>query len=269
MAEIFEGMTEETTGVLPESLFDEENDAADGETEDTHEGEEKPANPESEPESGTESGTEPEKAEDGKELTTIKVLGQERKVTKEELIALAQKGADYDRVRARRDESDGVLLQLAKAAGMSREDYIKNVSQAILQGKIEKRKAELVAQGRDLDSAGQIARLEAEKEELRQKEEQENAAKMQRKMRDDAVRDDIRSLLKLYPDLKEFPPEVIRMCEGGLMPSAAYQKYLLDQKEIEVKQLRQDRKNREVSPGAVSNEGRGQTDPFLAGFMGE
>lgn len=254
-----EGMTEETTEVLPDELFD-ETETEEKEPEDAHEGEEKPAEPE------------PDAAQtkDAAELTTLKVLGQERQVTKEELIALAQKGADYDRVRARRDESDGVLLQLAQAAGMSREDYIKNVSQAILQGKVEKRAAELIAQGKDQDSARQIAQLEAEKEELARKEAQDNAAKMQQKLRDDAMREDIRGLLKLYPTLTAFPPEVIRLCEEqGLMPSAAYQKYLLDQKEIEVKQLKQDRKNREVSPGPLTNEGRGQPDPFLAGFMGD
>lgn len=256
MEEMLEGMTEETTEVLPDELFDEGP-----ETEQSGEQEEQtPAEPE------------PDKIKTGDtaEFTTLKVLGQERQVTKEELVALAQKGADYDRVRARRDESDGVLLQLAQAAGMSREEYIKNVSQAILQGKVEKRAAELIAQGKDLDSAREIARLEAEKEELARKEAQDNAAKMQQKLRDAAMRDDIRGLLKLYPELTAFPPEVIRLCEEqGLMPSAAYQKYLLDQKEIEVKQLKQDRKNREVSPGALQNEGRGELDPFLAGFMSD
>lgn len=57
----------------------------------------------------------------------LRHLDTERTVTEEEIVPLAQKGLDYDRVRQKYDEAKPLLQKLrgaAKAAGMSEEEYL-------------------------------------------------------------------------------------------------------------------------------------------------
>ncbi len=73
--------------------------------------------------------------------------------------------------------------------------------------------------------------------------------------------------LEMYPDVREFPAEVLEeISRTGYTPLKAYQKYLLEQKEAELKELKQLQKNRLMSPGSVRGQG-GNTDAFITEFM--
>jgi len=61
---------------------------------------------------------------------TLKILGEEKEVTRDELIVLAQKGMDYDRIRASRDEMQPVfesVKKYAESAGKSVSDLTRDI----------------------------------------------------------------------------------------------------------------------------------------------
>lgn len=72
----------------------------------------------------------------------LKYLGQEIEVTKDEMIVLAQKGKDYDRIRTRADELSSALRQnsaymsfldaLARKSGMDVDAFVEKTRSAIL-----------------------------------------------------------------------------------------------------------------------------------------
>ena len=76
------------------------------------------------------------------QLFELKVLGEERKLTRDEMIAAAQKGLDYDRVKNRNAELQKereanapaleLMHELAEAQGISVEELITNVRAAAL-----------------------------------------------------------------------------------------------------------------------------------------
>lgn len=74
---------------------------------------------EGEGENGDAKPSEPE------ESYTLKHLGKEVKVSREELIRTAQKGLDYDRVRGSYDRIEG----LARKSGASVEDFLNTLDQ--------------------------------------------------------------------------------------------------------------------------------------------
>lgn len=209
----------------------------------------------------------------GKQQTfKIKHLGEEREVTSDELITLAQKGADYDRIREKYDSMKDYrqdiefIDQLVKESGMKKSEYFETVRNAMKENQLQGRISELITQGVDENTARYTAELELENRRLEsQVKEGESVKEAQQKERQ-SIYDEIGELTKLYPNLKEFPPEVMQKMREGMRPAMAYQSYLIEQQNIKIKQLEQNKKVKSKSIGSVKSEGATEDDPFLSAF---
>lgn len=228
--------------------------------------------------------TEQEEDKAADQLFELKHLDEVRSVGREEVIALAQKGMDYDRIREKYDaakpgaewyaaNADTVkwLEDMAKNQGMSLAEMVDetraeimaketNQSVAVCRGIIanERKALELEAQKKALDSRSSEA------------EEQANAkAKMEA---------DVQAFVKAYPeaakDPNSLPKEVWDEVHKGESLVNAYRawenkqlKAQLDKEKKDAERRAQEQKNKARSTGSQSTAGnRSDADAFDAAW---
>lgn len=215
-----------------------------------------------------------QKASESNQTFTLKHLDEVRTVGKDEAVALAQKGMDYDRLREKLDtatERLSYLDDLAKAQGMSVDDFIDNIRAAALSSK---EKLDMsVAMGR-VKNDRETKRLEAERKKLessRTATTDEAAAKAKR----DA---DIQAFVKEFPeaarDVKSVPKEVWDAVHGGETLVNSYRAYETKRLRAEVERLKaeaakreQKEKNKAAATGSMSTKGGDKPkDKWLDGW---
>ena len=221
------------------------------------------------------------------ETFTLKVNKEERICTREEVISLAQKGADYDRVKDQLTESRqtaadlqakldvqqeamDVLAELAKDSNVEVPDLLNNFRLSLLK-----------KQGLSEDAAKErLERLKAEKENAQLKAAQK--ATETPAQEDDAqrVRRELDEFRTAYPKV-ELSEELL----GKLMPDVAtgksltdaYRSYEAAQKDSRIAELerqlaaeKQNKENRASSPGSQKDSGGQRTkddfDDFFSAF---
>lgn len=221
------------------------------------------------------------------ETFTLKVNKEERTCTREEVISLAQKGADYDRVKDQLTESRqtaadlqakldvqqeamDVLAELAKDSNVEVPDLLNNFRLSLLK-----------KQGLSEDAAKErLERLKAEKENAQLKAAQK--ATETPAQEDDAqrVRRELDEFRTAYPKV-ELSEELL----GKLMPDVAtgksltdaYRSYEAAQKDSRIAELerqlaaeKQNKENRILSPGSQKDSGGQRTkddfDDFFSAF---
>ena len=205
---------------------------------------------------------------------TLKHLDEVRTVGKDEAMALAQKGMDYDRLREKFDtttERLSYLDDLAKAQNMTVDDFIDTIRATALASK--ERLDMSVAMGR-VKNDRETKRLEAERKKLetgRTATTEETAAKAKR----DA---DIQAFVKEFPeaakDVKSVPKEVWDAVHGGETLVNAYRAYEAKQLRAEVERLKaeaarkeQKEKNKAAATGSMSTTGGDKPkDKWLVGW---
>lgn len=234
---------------------------------------------------GTDAGADSEstgeegETQDQGETYTLRHLGEERNVNRDEVIRLAQQGMDYPRIREKWDAVkddvqnlrmyEGFLKELADARGGTIEDLIDETRARTL---IARAKQE----GRELDPTR--AAMEAVK--VRQNFKPPDAKDQEAQAADEAAdRSDrmIRKFVETYGDsipAKDIPKEVWddAVESGDLV--GAWQKHLYRKTDAENKALReelqalkQQHKNKERSTGSSRTEGAAASrDPFDEGW---
>lgn len=210
----------------------------------------------------------------------LKYNGETFKKSKEELIILAQKGMNYDKVAQERDtlrnSPEGqVLDKIARQQGISRAQLLQAIehnleaqeAQAImndLRNKYPDASEELLnqtAQGILSQRKADTANQETQRKEEAQKDKQ---------------RQDIEMFVTMFPnvDIKEsFTKEMLQEAsKKGLV--AVWQEKLLKDKEAEIEQLKsnnarveQENKNKSQSLGSVTGNGTDDSDPLLAELL--
>ena len=236
-----------------EAAWAEEEDAMveDGahETEDQPEDAQQQADQPAAPETETppEQSAEEERA-DQPQLFTLKYRGEQLQVTQDEMVALAQKGRDYDTVRQERDqllqyrqEADPALELVrgyAQRNGMTVGDYLDYC-----------RRRELMSQGINEQTAN--AQIAVEK--------QQEAEADQARQRQEAQRKDFAAFLGAYPGVKttEIPKEVWEKVAQGESLVSAYTMHRNRQLEAELAAERQNRKNQQRTTGSLSDPAGG------------
>ena len=232
--------------------------------EESEEGKETPAKEEP----GAEPGQDPE-------AFTLKVNKEERTVTREEMIAYAQKGVDYDRVKAAEQaKSDNTALREQNAKMQEAYDLLEQIagdSKSTVAELLETMRVNrLVSQGLSEETAKErIAREKAEKAladaSTKQEVRKETAA-------DRAARE-VADFRKEYPNVdmsKELMDRLVEDVQNGMSLTQAYQKYESAQKDARIQQLqaeleaeKKNRENRSTSPGSQSDSGAKRvTDKF-------
>ena len=236
---------------------EEQTPEADQQTEEPQEdNEEKPAEGDAKP------------AEKSGETQTfeLKFLGETKTVNKEEVVTLAQKGLNYDKVLGERDtakqevsrlqEYESFLKELAQMDGRSVDDLM------------DATRAELLAKKEGLDQSVAIQRIKLDRDrkafeaEKAQKEAKEKAAKEAEEQRSNQFL----QFAKEYPDVdpKDIPKEVWDKFNEGVSLTAAYSTYENKKLREEVKSWKdkaetaeQNAKNKERSTGSQSTAGMG------------
>lgn len=196
---------------------------------------------------------------DQPELFTIKNRDEQRQVTREELVSMAQKGWDYDKVREERDqlrqyrsETDPameLIRRYAQRSNMSVSDYLDYC-----------RKQELIATGMsEKDAAQKVsfdkerAELDRQRAELDARDQQANDARRMAQEQAKARQKDIESFYKAYPkvDPKSIPQEVWDAVKSGDTLTNAYTRYENQRLQAEIAALKQNNKNKSQSPGSL------------------
>lgn len=186
-----------------------------------------------------------ENAGDGGELFTLKNRDEKRQVTREELIAMAQKGWDYDTVRAERDqlrqyrkEADPTLEMVrlsARQKGMSVPDYLDHCRRQDLT-QTQAQTGPGAGRGRD------------------------NA--LIQRFRQNARRQDMQRFLDAYPGVKaeSIPQEVWAQVARGVPLVSAYARHENQRLRAELAAERQNRVNRARTPGALGANSGAELD---------
>lgn len=217
----------------------------------------------------------PEEQPQAPKTWTLRHLDSERTVGEAEMVTLAQKGLDYDRIRGKYDEAKPVIEmfgEFARAAGLSIPDYVRQVrTEAKRAGGMSEEEAR-----RAVDLEEREASVHAQ--EQRQKEQQD--AKRAEQTR---INRDLDEFRQAFPeaynnakkDPKSIPDSVWAEVKGGLSLTAAYSRYAVEQARASVKTaqetvktVQQAQRNAQRSTGSMKSAGNDSrnTDPFLAGF---
>lgn len=213
--------------------------------------------------------------------------GRETQVGRDELIALAQKGMNYDHVAgeldSRRQEAEryGPALQMveryASAAGMSVDEYARYLERNTLDAEVRRL---VETEGLPPEHAREMAELRRQAEAgKRAAEEARQAGDAARRQAD--VNAELGRLVARYPQVaaaRELPREVYGLVAQGMDVVSAYEHYQLKQEVAALKQQQAaktkakevDDKNRRALPGSAKGlgDGGGEGDAFLKGFMG-
>ena len=231
-------------------------------------------------EAGAEAQTETteQKADAPEKTWTLRHMDETKNVGEAEMVTLAQKGMDYDRIRAKYDESKPameILSIFAKQKGVSVADYVSFLRK-------EAKKAEGLSEAearRSIeleDREAAVTAREAEQAAERQAAEQANAATNAAAQRRKA---DIDEFAREYPDVARnpdaIPKEVWDAVAAGSSLTVAYAKYTAKQAREEAERTRsaaqaaqQNVKNAARSTGSMQSAGQnaGGRDPFLEGW---
>ena len=225
-------------------------------------------------ETGAEGGEQPDGSTNDEQTFTIKVNKEERTVSLEEMTALAQKGADYDRIKERDAKSQQTIQDLqAQIDGFTAKQGVLDVLDIIAQksgSSLEQLAESLYINFRKSGGASE----DAAREELKSaKLEKELGAlkSQQTKQQEKANEEESRAQREMeqfrseYPDVElteELVDKLVPDVQKGMTLSAAYRKLEKAQEAEKIAELerklaaeQQNAKNRRSSPGSQQDSG--------------
>lgn len=258
------------------------SDVVDTDTEEAEaEQEGTPAETETEPseadqqteEPGQEQQEEAPVAEEPAEQTfDLKFLGETKTVNRDEVITLAQKGLNYDKVLAERDTTKSELEQLGGVSLLRDcKEFLEELaaeSRMTVSDLMDSTRAEVLAKKEGLDNSVALQRIKLDRD--RKAFEAEKAKKAaEKKAAEEAEAQRSNQFLQFaqeYPDVdpKDIPKEVWDKFKEGISLTAAYSTYENKKLREEVKSWKdkaetaeQNYKNQQRSTGSQSTAGVG------------
>ena len=249
------------------------------ETAEANEEEQEPSEEPEEPEGQPEAEPTKEQKEEPEELFDLKFNKEIRKVNRQEVTELAQKGLNHDRILEQRDHLQqenaellkfkqdneaiiGLLDAAAQKSGTDRNTFLQSV-----------RENAYVSQGLSRDAAHERV-LREDAEQRLSRTEKADAEKQQAQHGQELARQqDIERFLKLYKDVdpNTIPKEVWDDVRNGETLVSAYGRYENRQLaesnrklQESINALKQNEKNKQKSIGSAKTEGKETAkDPFL------
>ncbi len=194
------------------------------------------------------------------ERFTFEANGQQMSMTMAELQSAAARVQQADQIirqqnQMRTSPEMQLIARLAAKSGMSTAQYVQAVEQQMQQQEVERMKQAGIPE----TYARRLMELE-QKERAREQAEQQAARKA-------GTDRDFREFVEAYPDVKEFPAEVIEAIKGGAKPLHAYQAYENRQLKAQLAAIRKNEENRKKTPGSLAGDGPApDVDAFLSGF---
>ena len=215
---------------------------------------------------------------DAPKMWTLRHMDEVRQVGEADMVVLAQKGMDYDRIRSKYDESKPVMElfgSFARQNGMSIPDYVSylrtQAKQATGMSEAEAKRAVALE-----DREAAVSAREAEEA---QRQNGANQAAQEQAAAEARRNADIAEFQRLFPDAakdpKAIPQEVWACVQSGMSLVSAYSKYAVDQAnaarqaaEQKAAAYAQNQQNASRSTGSMQSAGetRGSKDPFMEGW---
>ena len=269
IAEVAEELAETETDEVVIDGFDElwedgDVDPGDGgETGEPEEKTEEPGEETEEPEKAEEPAPE-QKPEAENQRFKLKVNGAESEVDRDEVIALAQKGMDYDRIKAERDsfkadaptmqrykEQESFLKDLADKSGITVDALMENVRVRMA---MDQDSSLTEDQARAKVKADAAARQQPAEEKVEEKAKEPSPEERRQAM--------FASFVQAYPDVKadSIPKEVWETAGRTFDLVGAYRDHEIRTLRKEVETLRQNNKNKERSTGSRRSVGNASAD---------
>lgn len=227
--------------------------------------------------------TEPDVVEDKKVNTNtikIKYNGEDEELDLEsqyeDIVALIQKGKNYDHVLSERDSLKNSpeleqLKEIANQVGVKDVGgLVAKLKADIHEGKVNERVKELIDEGMSDIHARKMAELELKQEPKEVKPQQPEDQPNQ----DDDLEAQKRLFVELfeeYPDLvktkyEDYPDSVKEMIEQGKTPLVAYQKYMLEETKSEKAKLEHEQNVKKRNVGSLKSSKADNSDDFLSMF---
>lgn len=208
----------------------------------------------------------------------LRHMDEVRRVNEADMVALAQKGLDYDRVRAQYDEFKPVMEMVNRFAnqqGLNTKDYISmlraQAKQAEGLSEVDARRSVELE-----DREAIVAAAEAERQAQQDAMEQAQRAEAEAASRRQA---DIQEFQQTFPeaakDPNSIPPQVWADVRNGSSLVSAYARYAVQQArqdaaaaQRETASVQQNQKNAARATGSMQSAGDGlkSKDPFLEGW---
>lgn len=223
--------------------------------------------PEEQAEGQTDTGEEAEDKEaqgEADQLFTLKHLDSTYQVDKNQVVALAQKGLDYDRIRARADQEisrltvyENFLKELAAPNNMSIDDLMDTTRANILAER----------EGLDRETALQRVKLDRDRQALeaqKQSMNRQSEAGVMQAQRQARMKQSMDRFIQAHPDLnaKDIPETVWQDFAAGKDLSDAYAiheaRQLREQLETanrELETLKQNKRNQARTTGSQTDAG--------------
>ena len=255
-------MTEDTNQIIENAEESANTDADIDELFENYEGEETEEDTNSDTESGADN------RENG-ELFEIKASGQEYKLTREQVIENAQKGLDYDGLRADRDAlraQMSLVKELAKQSGTSPGEFLMDIQ-------LSNMTRQYIEKGFGEDGAREMAETMLENKLLKSVNGESDIETQARQNTERVVAEHIAEFETLFPNVSPSELEINKpqaysaIMQGikiGISPALAYQRYLTEEKDAEIAMLRQEAKNKNTTPGSVQG---GKTRKSIADII--
>lgn len=202
-----------------------------------------------------ETETKPEEKAEADHSFKLKYMGEEKEFSREETIALAQKGMDYDRIKGKLDESAEInefVKNLAKDMNLTVADFM---MQALAGNLAKKENISLDEAKRkiELDRREKALAAKEAEAEAKQKETNEQNARVEK------ARAEVAEFAKLYPDVdvRNIPKEVYQNAANKQISlTAAYALHEAAQAKAALEAEKQNAKNKERSVGSSSSSGK-------------
>ena len=210
----------------------------------------------------TETATETKETEEANHSFTLKYMGEEKEYSREDTIALAQKGMDYDRVKDKLTEANQLAESNSEAAefvkfmaenmGVEPAEFMLNAKA----GAVSKK------EGISLDEAKGRLRLEAREKSLAAREkalEEKTKAEKQESDAQAQRRQQLTDFMKAYPAVKaaDIPAEVFQKAhKEGIPLVAAYAMHEAAVAKAELETAKQNAENAKASVGSASTSGK-------------
>ena len=212
---------------------------------------------------------EPEKAKAETDQFELKHLDETRTVSREEVITLAQKGMDYDRIRTKYDElkageaqrsaHEAFLKELADSAGQSVEDMIDTARARMLANKA-------TAEGKTLSEEDALEQIKQEKAKQAPAEKPESAEeKSTEKDRETERQQSFLRFSREFPEVKaeEIPAEVWKdFAEGKGDLADLFARQENKRLKAELAAMKQNEENRKKSTGSRATAGSAKKSAF-------
>lgn len=229
-----------------------------------------------------EAGAEESKAEEAKEETdqfTLKHLDEVKTVSRDEVVILAQKGMDYDRLKQKSEERYAALevekslldSRVAIFNEMAKSGGYKDVDELI-----DNIQAEQLSERTGIEKSAALTqvRLERKEKELAEKERRLTATKDSK----NKVEEDARAFVEKHPDInfKSIPKEVWDRVNAGESLLSAYDEHMMDsqRKELaaenerlkaELEAAKKNADNKARSTGSATSAGKDSiSDPWIS-----